>query len=52
LGILLALLCFNSRRVDSGVNDMSTMRRAFRMSAGMAIAVIAALSFVLSPPIP
>jgi cytochrome c len=42
--ILLALLCFNSRPVDPGVNDMSTMRRAFRMSAGLAIAAIAALS--------
>jgi hypothetical protein len=34
------------------VNDMSTMRRAFRMSAGLAIAAIAALSFGAFAPIP
>jgi hypothetical protein len=48
-GILLALLCFTSRPGDPGANDMSTMRSAFRMSVGLAIAAIAALSFGAIP---
>jgi cytochrome c len=42
--VSLAVLQF-ATRLTPGVNDMSTMRSAFRISAGLAIAVIAALSF-------